>query len=446
MSIFARRVPYILGGLALLALAIKLLPLMRFGPFAFGHDYGFYRLFLLEPVVSFPNTPVPGLDHTVFIPRIVLDLARFLTSDPDIALFATSLLFSFLGLFAFWIFSREYLEEQTSYLAVLLFVLSGVQYAAYAEFFFKEVVALPFFIAALLMLERKKFMLAAALGIAVVLTHQTTSVLLIGAFGLAFVYRTIKDRDISLPHLFTGTVVAASYLLLHPHVAQKLASPPVGVFITQSEYLLWSLPVLLLAVVGARRSFALLKLQPVLAGALTLMAAFAIFHLPFYTRVYTFFDIFLCIPAALGAEVLLGLFSRKLRALSAACIVAIVAAPLVYLQSIAAPQLPPSAQNALLDLSEAGEGSAVITSPTLLPWVQGWSLAEVHAPGNLKEPHPLDQWAVYWAHQDAAFEKEFLESFPQPLYVFVGEEEAMYRPVCARDINHYLSKPSECPL
>ena len=298
MAILHRRLIYLLGTLGCVALVIKLIPLLRFGPFAFGYDSGFYRRYLIEPFTSFPNTPVPGLDHTVFTPRIVLDIVRFVIRQPDMALYGTYFVFSLIGIVCVWYFANHYLSKKMSIYAVSLYILSGVQFAAYGNFFFKETIALPLFLFTLLFLEKKWYGWATVLGVIVVLTQQTTSIMLICIAGLGFILKVIIDRTVSIKYIFSGTVILAAYLLLHPHVAQKIASPPVGIFVTQPEYLLWSAPLILLALVGIRRFYTLAKQKPLLFAALLVPAAFAAFHLPFYNRIYVFLDLFLIIPAA----------------------------------------------------------------------------------------------------------------------------------------------------
>ncbi len=447
MVIHNRQLIYLLGALSGIALIIKLIPLVRFGPFAFGHDSGFYRRYLIEPIVSFPNTPVPGLDHTIFVPRIVLDIVRFLIRQPDIALYGTYLFFSIVGIFCVWYFASHYLSKKATLYAVSLYILSGIQFIAYGNFFFKETVALPLFLLTLLCLEKERYGWATILGILVVLTHQTTSIMLICIGGIGFICKVIVDRTIPIKYIFSGTAILASYLFLHPHIAQKIASPPVGIFLAQTEYLLWSIPLMLLALLGIRRFYTLAKHNPILIAALIVPFAFAALHLPFYNRIYAFMDLFLIIPASLGIEIIADFISvyAKTLLIPALCGVLIaISVPLIYLEITKTPLLDPAIQEALTSLSSLPEGSAVITSPTLLPWVRGWSLASVYAPGNLKEPHLMSDWEQYWAHQNPQFEKGFLATFPRPLYVFVRPTEIQYRPDCAIQVNLYLFSLDSC--
>jgi hypothetical protein len=438
---------YILSAAFFCAVVARLEPLFRFGRFGFGYDSGFYRRYVIEPFASFPNTPVPGLDHTVFLPRMILDAARFLLRQPDIALYGTYIAASLIGCCAVWRFARHYVSSASASYAVGLFALSGVQFVSYGGFFFKEAIALPLFLFAILCYEREQYEVATMLGILIVLTQQTSAVLLLAIAGAGFLLRSLGTRTISIPYIFSGTVVLASYLFLHPHVAQKLATPPVGVLFSQETYLLYSVPLIAFAVLGCMRFFPLARKNPLLMAALGVPLMFAIFHLPFYNRVYVFLDLFLVVPAALGIESASQLAALRLRLsarLLAPVLLLLSFTPLFFVMRDQAPAIEPGMQQLLPALSALPEGSAVITSPRLLPWVQGWSLAHVYAPGNLKEPHPLSEWSVYFAHRDSGFERGFLASFPEPTFVIASPREIEYRPACATEVRPYLYSLASC--
>lgn len=448
-----RRDYTVLGLLAGMSLVIKLLPLVRFGQFAFGYDSGFYRRYVMQPLLSVPNTPVPGLDHTVFIPRIILDCVRFLAS-PDVVLYGTFVAFSLIGVVAVWYVARYYFSKRIALYTVGLYVVSAVQFASYGNFFFKETIALPLFLAAILFFERERYALGALVGVLVILTQQTTSIVLMGVIGLGFVLQCVLRRSVSVPYMFAGATVVASYLYLHPHVAQKIASPPVGIFLTQSEYLLLSLPILALALVGARAFYKSVQKKPLVIAALAVPLVFALFHLPFYNRIYVFLSLFLMMPAAFGCERVVEFVRARVQArwrsaeVWVVCaLFALVSIPLGIRMYTQQPVLEEAAQVALRDLGDLAkipQNSSIITSPRLLPWVHGWSMAKVYVPGNLKEPHPLTEWRQYWLHADPAFDKGFLASFPQPLYVFAGDAEKEYRPSCARAVSQYLFSLESC--
>ncbi len=447
MELARRQIIYSLSILGVIAFIIKLIPILRFGPFAFGHDYGFYRRYLIEPFASFPNTPVPGLDHTVFIPRIALDITRRMVGQPDVALYGTYIISVLISVVCVSYLAQQYVSKRVALYAVSLYVLSGIQFLVYDHFFFKQIVALPFFLLTIVFLEKKWYLRAATFGVFVILTHQTTSIILICIITLGFVLKIMKERAISITYIFSGTAIFTVYLLLHPHVAQKIATPPVGIFVTQTEYLLWSAPLLVLSILGISRLFSLKKQKFLLIAGLLAPLIFVVFHLPFYNRVYPFLDIFLIIPAALGIETIIDFISIRTRKLlmPVICLVFLIyALPISYLLTAQTPLVNTEIQEALPALTELPQKSVIITSPSLLPWVQGWSLIPVYAPGNLKEPHSINDWSRYWSHQDVAFEKEFLSSFPHPLYMFAGPMDMRYLPQCVTKMSPHLFSVETC--
>lgn len=446
-SLVHRKDIHALSILGIIAVLIKVFPFWNSGLFAFGHDTGFYRRYIIQPFNSFPNTPVPGLDHTIYVPRIILDVWRTVFTYPDVALFTCYAFFSLLGIFCIYTYSSYYLSKRLSLYATALYVLSAVQFLTYQNFFFKETVALPLFLATLLFLEKKNYCKAAIFGVLVIVTQQTTSVILICIIALGFIIRTVLFKEFSIAYIFSGTAVLVSYLYLHPHVAQKIASPPVGIFLTQSEYIFWSMPVIILTFIGAQKFFKLNKEYPVLLATIAVPLLFIVFHLPFYNRIYIFADMFLIIPAAYGIERIFNVRTRLIQNFGGRVmylICGIYCSILLYAVKTQTPLIDVNTQQSLTNLTLLPAKSSIITSPSLLPWVQGWSTSKVYAPGNLKEPHSLSDWSMYWTHQNPHFEKEFLSSFPKPTYVFIGNTEKQYQPDCAKEMSKNLYSLEAC--
>src|SRR3989338_3108082 len=77
-----------------------------YGPHPFGYDTGFYRRYLLEPFISFPNAPVPGLGDDALVPRMLLDVLRFVHLSPDVILYGSYV--------AFFVRSEEHTSELQS--------------------------------------------------------------------------------------------------------------------------------------------------------------------------------------------------------------------------------------------------------------------------------------------------------------------------------------------
>ncbi|MBI3572271.1 hypothetical protein HY091_01920, partial [Candidatus Kaiserbacteria bacterium] len=58
------------------SLLLHALTFLFHGPYALGYDTGFYRRYLIQPFISFPNAPVPGLGGDALVPRVLLDTLR----------------------------------------------------------------------------------------------------------------------------------------------------------------------------------------------------------------------------------------------------------------------------------------------------------------------------------------------------------------------------------
>jgi len=86
-------------GVSIGFLLVHLFPFLYFKQWpVLGFDTGFYRRYLIEPFTSLPHAAVPGLDHTVILPRVFLDLIRLTGLPIDVVLYggyvlASALLF-----------------------------------------------------------------------------------------------------------------------------------------------------------------------------------------------------------------------------------------------------------------------------------------------------------------------------------------------------------------
>ena len=186
--------------LAFFYVALSVSPFLIYGTHPLGYDTGFYRRYLLDPVVSFPNTPVPGLDHTIIAPRIFLDLVRLLGLSPDISLYGSYILLSLLLVVAFYFFVKEYAGQKIALAAAALLVISPIQYTAYWFMLYKNLFGLIFFFLVFIFLKKKWFWPALASALIIPLSHQTTTILFLGillgyvSLTLLFKKRFLKEK------------------------------------------------------------------------------------------------------------------------------------------------------------------------------------------------------------------------------------------------------------
>lgn len=419
-----------------------LLPFFLYGPHPLGYDTGFYRRFLINPDISTPNAPVPGLDHTIFTPRIFLDAVRFLGFSPDVSLYGSYifLLLAFAG--TFYYFLRAYVSKWIALFGLILLVLSPVQYMAYWFMFYKNFFGLIFFFLALTFLKKKYFFPSLLCALILPLSHQTTTIVLLGVLGVYIVITVLLEKKFLIPELIILILTLLVYLYLHPHVQQKIDAPPVGIFIEKINFLFMTLPLIALTLAGLPRFIKILKENIILAAFGVIGIISPLFSLPYYQRTFLFTHYWLIIGAAIGASAFFEshFFSKKLKfALLTVALVfqgTLLVYQIIELKPLVSPEI--ISQIELLQ-DNLQENASILTSTRFTPWVQGWTTAKVYAPGILKDKHTSSEWQEYFSSGDNE-KLMFLESFPKPLYIFSDNGNSIFLPKasCVRKLNTML--------
>lgn len=396
-----------------------------------GFDTGFYRRYLLEPLSSIPHAAVPGLDHTVIFPRIILDIFRLLPFPTDWVLYGAY--FAILGFFG-WAFYRwvaEIFGSKAALISYCLILLSPVYFHAYWYFLLKNFLALGLFFLLLLAFRQQRKILVLVLSLLIPITHQSTTVVVILVLALLVLLSLLKRESWRLP-LLSLSVMTVLYLWFHPSVATKLASPPTAVFLDWQTFLLYSWPVLALSVLAiSRYGRGLLKSTDLISvGAV--VTIFVVFLLPYHERLFLLLLLILAIVA--GYEL------AKTRGLAAATLLVAVAVWSGYQMRGYQPLIDGGAANQLEALQVLNGKDSVIVPNYLAPWVHGYTVAEVYAPGVFKDRFQPYDWDLYWSHAVSSYDQAFLDSFPQPLYFFVPETANQFLPVtnCVKKIEGYL--------
>lgn len=438
----------IAAGLSILSIGVHLVPFVAFGPHPLGYDTGFYRRYLIKPIASFPNGPVPGLGEDAFLPRTILDLLRRTGLPADIILYGSYLALLAASAALLLLLVRRAWGDVAAALAGLLFVLSPVQYAAFWFMLWKNAFATAMLLAAFLLLERRSAWVVIP-SIAIAFSHQTSAVILLLTLG---VYALINpDRWRTAALAFAPT--AAAFLLLHRDLGTNIARPPVAVFLGSSEFLVLILPLLPFALAGLWQTLRQHPESSLLALAIT-AGAFTAFQLPFHERVSIFLDIAVAAFAAVGVAALAQSAARHRAAWlrSAALFVVAIALSwdagnLVRAIEIHRPLIEPSLLAEISRVeSRTPADAAILTSTGLAPWVHGWNRRRVIAPGMLGDRHNLEQWTVYWQATDAT-KAAFLAEYPKPLYFFFdpAEREAFLPNMpCIIRMSEYLAEFT-CP-
>jgi hypothetical protein len=407
-------------GISLFSICIHLLPFFIYQSHPLGYDTGFYRRYLIEPNVSFPDKSVPGLGDQALVPRIILDSLRSLDMPTDIILYGTYITwFALLPIFIYFLILTIFKNKHIGYMGALLVVLSPVQYTAFYFMFWKNALALCLLILAFISIEKKKWIPILALGMLIAMTHTTTSIMYVGTLGLLMLtdYKHWKKYTVNI------LVTSAFIFGLQPQTYSSIITEPVGFFLIWREYWALSFPILILAVYGLCKSFRDIKKSSVLAF-LAITFSFTIFRLPFYERIFIFCDIASIIFASYGIYCLI---SKKNYVLNALLIIFLG----IYIGGLSKqvealhPWITESnLENIKLLDSLIPKNSTVLTTTDEAPWLQGFTHAHIAAPGMLHDVHDQDEWNNIWDETATTSQSDFFKKYTHPLFIYTDGDLA----------------------
>ncbi len=410
--------------------ALCLMPFILYSQHPLGYDTGFYRRYLIQFFISFPNTAVPGLDHTIIMPRIFLDSVRFFGFSPDYTLYGSYILLLLIFAAVFYYFVRAYTSTDTASYALLFLILSPIQYLGFWFMLYKNFFALIFFFLTLTFLKKKWYIPLFICSLIIPLSHQSTTIIFLGTLSLYILFTTVQEKRISLQELSILCCAVLVYLYLHPHVQQKIDTPPVGVFIEKKDFLLMTMPLIFSVLIGLKKYFRLLKDNTALLAFGSISILFPLLSLPYYQRIFLFTNYFLIIGAALGIQRLCASTKHQKIYLLTVVLLFIFQSTLLGIQvSAFRPLVSPDTMLEIESLqNHIPSGASLITSPRLTPWAQGWTTAKIYAPGILKDMRNTTEWHSFWA--GTAQEKiAFLSQYPRPLYIFIDtDQRSLYIP------------------
>lgn len=415
-----------------IGIVIHLLPFFIHSNIPFGYDYGFYRRYLIQPLVSFPNSPVPGLGMDALIPRSFLDFLRILTIPPDIILVITAILSTAITTVTLFFLIKQHWGEKTALLASFLFTLSAIQYNAYWFMFLKNIFALPFLFLTFLLIKKNSWW-AIMPGLIVMLSHHTTSVVLLATLGLYLILRRGNRKYLFL--IFSACL--AVFLFLHGdfYLGGGLKNLFSSVFLTKKEFLSLAFPLIVLVVFGIEEFLAMRFLSPLFAYAI-ITVLFPILSLPFYERIFLFLDIVLVIIASLGitkisqeirrSYISLKYWSDRINILvvSLSLILVVAFGWIIFnLGSQINNLRPPLNETEFKEIAAISSlvphEASILTSAIYAPWIQGWTLNRVFAPTILNDHFTKEQWLSFWKAESPSYPRAFLNQFPKPLYLFL---------------------------
>ncbi len=384
-----------------------------------GFDTGFYRRYLLEPLTSIPHASVPGLDHTVIIPRVFMDLIRLTGLPTDVVLYGSYLIAVVILFISFYFWVREVFTQKVAYLSTVLLILSPVYFHAYWFFLFKNFLALSLFFCLLIAIRKNSWWAVILLSLVLPITHQSTTVI---AGVIIFIYTIIvwwRKENFWLP-LGSWFLLTSVYLIYHPTVVAKLSAPPVAIFIDWLDFIQMTWPLLILATAGLWVLKKEILAKTDLFAWFIVVVAFLIFSLPYHERVF----LFAIFPLVIFGSVFL---SRPGITKVLVVLVSFFIFWIYFVQNYV-PYFSSTEVNNLSVLEYLDKNNNVITPNFMAPWVHGYTVARVYAPGVFKDPYTPNDWELYWSHSQPLYDQAFLDAYPQPLYLYVPKGHEYFLP------------------
>jgi|CXWL01.1.fsa_nt_gi hypothetical protein len=434
-----RKTPEVFTALfaALVSIIVHTLPFILYGNHPLGYDTGFYRRYLIQPFTEFPNTVVPGLGDDAFLPRLVLDILRQTQLPPDLILYGSYIAcFALLPILAFFLL-RQALGVRGALIGALLLSLSPVSYQAFWFMLWKNAWTLCLLLGAFIALERRAVFFVYALEIGIALSHKTTALVYLLTLAVLFVLQKERRKEYAI-HI---AVTAIAFLAVNLELAGVITrTAPSAIFLGWNEYTLLSLPFIAMIFVG----FFLWKTCP---PPKTLMAfafvgiLFTMFRLPFYERIFIFTDVALALLATFGIEFLVKKIRENWGTLRATLYILALCAMTGVLFGTLENQIkllkPLMTESNIAQIESVGtlvpEDAILLTTTEEAPWFEGFTLNHIAAPGMLADTHNLEEWTAFWEATTTEARIEFLNDFPQPLYIST-----------IRDFKDLIGEPIPC--
>lgn len=409
-----------LFGLVFLLIS-RLLPLIKAPLSAFGYDYGFYYYAASNPTQGWRSVLTGfsgGFDNSIF------HIFKFFHIPPEISLSLSYLIFSvFLGLSLYWFFIPK--NRTVGIIAVFLYSISMVQMESYLMFLYKNAFALPFLILGYKYLMAKRWQPFVFCTAAILFIHRTTAIIYLLAIGFYSIWMMIKNKKwkllTSLGAIF-GLLFAACYFLLPLKsiifnlIKNNNYLVRTGLFLPYNNPLALIWPMLILAMLGV---FIYIKqkenILPFLFSIICIL--WIMFNLPFYRRIWIYFDLSLIIFASYFLSAAISKNKLPKSAVIVIIIVMIVFSSYRFINFTIAHK-PLIIQSEIQELKNFNPASGMVlaVSANDAPWI----LAYVHsqrlgAPGLLEDPHTYQEWQDFW---QGLHQREFIAKYPRPLYFY----------------------------
>jgi len=407
-----------------------------------GYDPGFYKHAIELYADDLPGIPESELPEWVkeMYPQglfLLTDELYLFGFDPVILI---KIFFPFLCafmVFPLFMVAREFFDERTALLAVILYALSGTQFHTFFLLYFKNVIALMLMLLAIYVLKKEKYMLLVLLYAALGAYHRPTFLL----FTLILVFYLIKNFRNKDKIKNVVLTISAGFILLVPFYLPRMdiyydilfssvASPGAGTFVSFQEYEWLSLAYLPFALIGflylvIKRNFNLLFLWAAINGSIVL------FQLVFYNRFIIPLDLLFIILAAAGLNYVFLNPGKVSRNLGIGVVLLLFASSGIMLFDRVGNTHPLITENqleAVIWLSNNSEADAYVLATSYdAPWVLGWSKRKVIAPGLFEHNvYGRTEWMKFFGNRDLEETKKFLSPYEGQVYVYNSKNYGNY--------------------
>lgn len=418
--------------IAIAALATRIIPFFIYGTHPLGYDTGFYRHYVTQEFVSFPNSASAGLGISSLLPRLLLDTLRLLNIPPDSAIYGVLIGAFTCTALAFQLVIKKRCGKKAGIIAGLLFVFSSVQYAGYWFFLLKNYVALFFLFLIFNRLEKGDIFRLAIYITLVFLSHITTSIVLIFSVFIFFIIFLFEKKEWN--NVMSIVVIGGLSILFLAlsNIWQKIDWHTTGIFLDWSQYLHIGLPALLLMLYAIPIIGRKVLINPFFS-LLAISLPITIFMLTFYERMFLFLDIAAIALTTEGIAILIHASQKMTRATKLATIAVATLLCGWYVGNFTVTvkkYAPIVTREEITEIKKIDvlteKNSTILTVSDYMPWVYGFTHRNVISPGLLERTYNLEKWREFWFEMNEKEKESFLQAFPQPLYFFADPRKEIF--------------------
>jgi len=441
------KAPLILAAIFAAAVLIRLIPYIN-SEVPFGYDIGIYKYVIDVYGRAIPAIPEASLAEWVrsIVPQgfplftNVLNLLPGFDSTQIIG-FVTIFMGAFIVLPIF-IVTRHFFGSKVALIAAALYVISYTQFSVFTMAYLKNLFGIFFFLFAIYALEKRNYKFLVVMYAALGMFHRPEFLL----FSLILIPYFIKTKDKWL--LISAACVAG---LIVPFWLPRLdlyftsvtgAISEAGTFFNFGQYQNVALSYLPFAFAGFL--YLLIKrLWNSLFFYFIINLIIVVGQIIFFRRFIIPLDIVVIIAAAVGISCTLLSPKGFLRIIGTPVLILVVVSSGISTIR-AANQIEPLINDTQLAgiewiANNTENNASVVASSYDAPWVLGWSVREVIAPGLFeRNQHNKTEWAAFFRTTNIEVTKNFLDEYEGPLYIYYSNNPNSYLGLAKFD-NQYFS-------